>query len=174
VQTLRNAAADIDLLLTVAVDQVPDDDSTVLRLAASCNRDPDGIEAVQEIVAAAPALPPRVRARAFTQPTLKQMARELGLLEIRGEEVPVQQKRFMAEPSATAPGAFDVACFVPHLPVTEMNPQSVPGTLVADIMQCMGIGELRVMTLPQFPVVLSPRSMRRSCAVPHASVARTA
>jgi hypothetical protein len=33
---------------------------------------------------------------------------------------------------------------------------------------------LEAVTLPLFPVVLSPRSMRRSCTAPHASVARTA
>ena len=52
----------------------------------------------------------------------------------------------MAEPSATAPGAFDLACFVPHWVVTDMDPQSVSGSVVADIMLSMGIGELRVMT----------------------------
>lgn len=39
-------------------------------------------------------------------------------------------------------------------------------------MDCDSMG-WRVVTLPLFPVVLSPRSMRRSCAVPHASVAHT-
>jgi hypothetical protein len=52
----------------------------------------------------------------------------------------------MAEPSATTPGTFDVACFVPNAAVTEMDPQGVPGALVADILLSMGIGELRVMT----------------------------
>ena len=52
----------------------------------------------------------------------------------------------MAEPSSTAPGTFDLACFVPNAAVTEMDPQGVPGALVADILLSMGIGELRVMT----------------------------
>src|SRR5690349_3886793 len=46
VQTLRDAA-DINPLLTVEVDQVLAGDSTVLRIAISCNHDPGGIEAVQ-------------------------------------------------------------------------------------------------------------------------------
>ena len=146
VQTLRDAAADIDPLLTVEVDQVPADDSAVLRIAISCNHDPDGIEAVQALVAAAPAMPPRVRVCAFAQPTPREMAHELASLEILGQEVPVQQVRFLAEPSTAAPGTFDVACFVPNAAVTEMDPQGVPGALVADIMLSMGIGELRVMT----------------------------
>lgn len=39
-----------------------------------------------------------------------------------------------------------MACFVPNAAVTEMDPQGVPGALVADIMLSMGIGELRAMT----------------------------
>jgi hypothetical protein len=146
VQTLRDAAADIDPLLTIEVDQVPAADSAVLRVAVSCNHDPDGIEAVQELVAAAPTMPPRIQVCAFTQPTPKEMGRELASLEILGKEVPVQKVRFMAEPSTAAPGTFDVACFVPNSAVTEIDPPSVPGALVADIMLSMGIGELRVMT----------------------------
>jgi hypothetical protein len=146
VQRLRDAAADIDPLLTVEVDQVPAAHSTVLRISVSCNHDPDGIEAVQALVAAAPAMPPRIEVCAFTPPTPKEMARELTSLEILGQEVPVQQVRFMAEPSTTVPGTFDVACFVPNAAVTAMDPQGVPGALVADILLSMGIGELRVMT----------------------------
>ena len=63
-----------------------------------------------------------------------------------GRDVAVQQVRFMAELSTAAPGTFDVACFVPHSAVTEMDPQGLPGALVADVMLSMGIGELRVMT----------------------------
>ena len=146
VQTLRDAATDIDPLLTVEVDQVPAGDSAVLRIAISCNHDPDGIEAVQALVAAAPAMPPRIRVCAFAQPTPREMARELASLEILGREVPIQQVRFMAEPSTAAPGTLDVACFVPDSAVTELDPQGLPGALVADITLSMGIGELRAMT----------------------------
>jgi hypothetical protein len=146
VQTLRDAAVDIDPLLTVEVDQVPADDSTVLRIAVSCNHDPEGIETVQALVAAAPAMPPRIEVCAFTPPTPKEMARELASLEILGQEVPVQQVRFMAEPSTAAPGTFDVACFVPTSAVTDMDVEPIPGALVAHIVLSMGIGELRVMT----------------------------
>jgi hypothetical protein len=145
VQRLRDDAADIDPLLTVEVDQVPAADSTVLRISVSCNHDPEGIEAVQALVAAAPAMPPRIEVCAFTQPTPKEMAHELASLEIFGKEVPVQQVRFMAEPSTAAPGTFDVACFVPESAVTAMDPQGLPGALVADVLLNMGIGELRVM-----------------------------
>ncbi len=146
VQRLRDAAADIDPLLTVEVDQVPAHDSAVLRIAISCNHDPDGIEAVQALVASAPAMPPRIEVCAFMPPTPKEMARELNSLEILGKEVPVQQVRFMAEPSAAVPGTFDVACFVPESAVTAMDPKDLPGALVADILLSMGIGELRVIT----------------------------
>lgn len=74
------------------------------------------------------------------------MARELTSLEILGKEVPLQQVRFMAAPSATVPGILDAGCFVPNSAVTKMDPQSLPGALVADIMLSMGIGELRGMT----------------------------
>jgi hypothetical protein len=146
VQTLRDVATNINPLLTVEVDQVPAGDSAVLRIAISCNHDPDGIEAVQALVAAAPAMPPRIQVCAFSQPTPRTMARELASLEILGREIPVQQVRFMAEPSSTAPGTFDLACFVPDSAVTEMDPKSLPGALVADITLSMGIGELRAMT----------------------------
>jgi hypothetical protein len=125
---------------------VPAGDSAVPRIAIGCNHDPDGIDAVQALVAAAPPMPPRIQVCAFAPPTPKAMSRELASLEILGKEVPVQQVRFMAKPSTAAPGTFDVACFVPKSAVTEMDPQSVPGALVADIMLSMGIGELRVMT----------------------------
>ena len=146
VQTLRNAAAAIDPLLTVEVDQVPANDSTVLRIAISCNHDPDGIEAVQQLVAAAPAMPPRIQVCAFTQPTPKEMAHELTSLEVLGRDVPIQKVRFMAEPSTTAPGTFDLACFVPQSAVTDEDPEEVPGALVANIVLSLGIGELRAMT----------------------------
>ena len=118
VQTLRDAATNIDPLLTIEVDQVPAGDSAVLRIAVSCNCDPEGIEAVQALVAAAPAMPPRVQVCAFAQPTPREMAHELASLEILGQEVPVQQVRFLAEPSTAAPGTFNVACFVPESAVT--------------------------------------------------------
>jgi hypothetical protein len=146
VQTLRDAAADIDPLLTVEVDQVPAHDSAVLRIAVSCNHDPDGIEAVQELVAAAPKMPPGIQICAFSQPLPREMANELGSLEVLGQEVSIQHVRFMAQASDTAPGTFDVACFVPSSAVTDMDPQSIPGALIAHIVLSMGIGELRVMT----------------------------
>lgn len=147
VQMLRDAAAaEIDPLLTIEVDQVPAADSAVLRIAVGCNHDSDGIDAVQALVAAAPTMPPRIQVCAFTPPMPREMARELTSLEILGKEVPVQQVRFMAEPSAAAPGTFDLACFVPSSAVTEMDPPGLPGAVVADIMLSMGIGELRVMT----------------------------
>jgi hypothetical protein len=146
VQTLRNAAADIDPLLSVEVDQVPVNDGALLRIAISCNHDPDGIEAVQELVAAAPAMPPRIQVCAFSQPVPREMALELGSLELLGQEVPIRQVRFLAEPSATASGTFDIACFVPKWAVPDMDPEGVPGALLANIVLSMGIGELRVMT----------------------------
>jgi hypothetical protein len=143
---MRAAVADVDPLLTVEVDQVPANDSAVLRIAIGCNHDPDGIEAVQQIVAAAPAMPPHIQVCAFAQPMPKEMARELASLDILGRKIPVQKVRFMAEPSSMAPGTFDIACFVPDSAVTEMDPEHLPGALVADITLNMGIGELRVMT----------------------------
>ena len=146
VQKLRSAAADIDPLLTVEVDQIPADDATVLRIAVSCNHDPVGIEAVQELVAAAPPMPPRIQACAFVQPMPKEMAHGLGTIEIHGREVKLHQVRFLAEPSTIAPGTFDVVCFVPTSALTEMDLQDVPGALVANVVLSMGIGELRSMT----------------------------
>ncbi|WP_029002012.1 hypothetical protein [Azohydromonas australica] len=91
VQTLRNPVADIDPLLTVKVDSIPAGDSAVLRIAIGCNHDPDGIETVQALVAAAPAMPPRIQIFAFTQPTPKEMAREFTSLEVLGRDVPFQK-----------------------------------------------------------------------------------
>lgn len=146
VQKLRSAAADIDPLLTVEVDQIPTGDATVLRIAVSCNHDPEGIEAVQEVVAAAPPMSPCIQACAFVQPIPKEMAHGLGTIEIHGREVRLHQVRFLTEPSTIAPGTFDVVCFVPTSALTEMDPQDVPGALVANVVLSMGIGELRSMT----------------------------
>ena len=145
-ETLCNAAADIDPLLSVEVDQMPANDGAMLRIAVSCNHDPAGIEVVQELVTMAPVMPPRIQVYAFTQPVPKEMARELGSLTILGREVAIQQVRFLAEPSAIVPGTFDVACFVPTSALTEMDLEGVPGALVANFVLSMGIGELRVMT----------------------------
>jgi hypothetical protein len=148
VQTLRDAAAEIDPLLSVEVDQIPVDDGAgaVLRIAVSCNHDPEGIEAVLALVAAAPPMPPRIQACAFAQPMPERMARELGSIEVVGNEVPLHRVRYMAEPNGIAPGTFDVVCFVPGAAATAIDPQEVPGALVANIVLSMGIGELRVMT----------------------------
>ncbi len=87
-------------------------------------------------------MPPRIQVCAFTPPAPKAKARELASLEILGQEGPIQQVRLLAEPCTAAPGTFDVACFVPEAAVTAMDPQGVPGALVADIMLSMGSGEL--------------------------------
>jgi hypothetical protein len=146
VQRLRDAVTDIDPLLTVEVDQVPAADSAVLRIAISCNHDPAGIEAVQALVAAAPPMPPRLQVCAFEQPIPTQLAHELGLIGIRGREIPLHHVRFLAKPSAVAPGTFDLACCVPAAAVSDLDQEKVPGALVAHIVLSMGIGELRVMT----------------------------
>src|SRR5690242_8121491 len=54
VQTLQDVATDIDLLLTVAGEQVLDGDSAELRFIIGCNYDADAIEAVQQLMASAP------------------------------------------------------------------------------------------------------------------------
>lgn len=146
VETLRDALADVDPLLRVGVDQVPANDGAVLRIAISCNHDPEGIETVQALVAAAPVMPPRIRVCAFSQPLPREMVRGLGPLEFLGHDVPIDQARFVAQPSPTGPGTFDIACFVPDCAVTDLDPEDVPGALFANIALSLGIGELRVMT----------------------------
>ena len=146
VETLRDAAADIDPVLRVGLDQVPANDGAVLRIAISCNHDTDGIEAVQRLVAAAPMMPPRIRVCAFSQPLPWEMACGLGPLEFLGHDVLIHQVRFLAKPSPTGPGTFDIACFVPELAVTDGDTEDIPGALFANLVLSMGIGELRVMT----------------------------
>jgi hypothetical protein len=148
VQTLRDAVADIDPLLTVEIDQIPVDDGAgaLLRIAVSCDHDPAGIEAVQALVAVAPAMPARIQVCAFIQPIPERMARALGSIDVLGTSVPLHQVRYMAEPNGVAPGTFDVACFVPGTATTDLDPDDVPGALVANAVLSLGIGELRVMT----------------------------
>lgn len=143
---MRNAACDIDPLLSVEIEPVPNNDGVVLSLIITCNHNPEGIEAVQDFVAWAPPMPPRLQACAFTPPLPKETARELDSLELLGREVPLQKVRFLAEPSNTAPGTFDIVGFVPPSGITGMDPEEVPGTVVANVVLSMGIGELRVMT----------------------------
>lgn len=146
VDTLRSAVADIDPLLRVGVDQVPANDGAVLRIAISCNHNPEGIEAVQALVAAAPAMPPRMRVCAFSQPIPREVAGRLGPLDFLGHAVCVQDVRFLASPNPAGAGTFDIACYVPEAAVTDMDPDDVPGALFANLALSMGIGELRLMT----------------------------
>jgi hypothetical protein len=158
VERLREAAAEIDPRLCVEVDQLPVHDGAMLRIAVSCNHDPEGIGAVQELVAAAPAMPPRIQICAFSQPLPREMAGELGTLDVLGQQVPIHEVRFLAEPSITAPGTFDIACFVPSSAVTDLDPQGVPGALLANIVLSMGLGELRLMTrVSSIGIAVTPR-----------------
>lgn len=148
VQALRDAVADIDPLLTVEIDQIPvdGDAGALLRIAVSCDHDPAGIEAVQALVAVAPAMPARIHVYPFIQPIPQRMARALGSIDVLGTSVPLHQVRYLAEPSGVSPGTFDVACFVPAAATTDLDPDDVPGALVANVVLSLGIGELRVMT----------------------------
>jgi hypothetical protein len=53
--------------------------------------------------------------------------------------------RFLAKPSATEPGAYDVACFVPTAAVTGMD-HGIPGSLASQLVLGLGIGEIKLMT----------------------------
>ncbi len=145
-QTLRDAATDIDPLLIVEADPVPASDSAVLRIVIGCDNDPEGIEAVRELVAAAPAMPPRIQICAFEPPLPKEMARNLTWVNVIGTKVQAQKVCFMAEPSTAVPGTFDLTSFVPSSAVCEFDPKDIPGALVTRFILDMGIGELRLMT----------------------------
>lgn len=156
VDTLRSAVADIDPLLRVGLDQLPANDGAVLRIAISCNHNPEGIESVQALVAAAPEMPPRMRVCAFSQPIPREMAGRLGPLDFLGHAVSLQDVRFLATPNPAAPGSFDVTGFVPEVAATDMDPDDAPGALFVNLALSMGIGELRLMTrVNAMSVVLS-------------------
>lgn len=103
-QTLRDAATDINPLLIVEMDPVPASDSAVLRIVIGCDNHPDGIEAVRELMAAAPAMPPRIQICAFAPPLPKDLARQLTWVNVLGTKVQARKVRFMAKPSTAAPG----------------------------------------------------------------------
>lgn len=145
-ETLCNTAIDINPLLMVEMAPVPVNGSTVLRIVIGCDNNPDGIEAVRELVAAAPAMPPRIQICAFAPPLPKEVARQLTWVNVLGTKVQAQKVRFLAEPSTAAPGTFDLTSFVPSSAVSEFDPKDIPGSLVTRFILDMGIGELRLMT----------------------------
>ena len=145
-ETMRSAVHDIDPLLSADLDHGYSNDAKVLMIIVTCNDNPAGIEAVQQLVAAAPAVPPCFKVCAFRPAIPKERMCERGFLSVQGTQLHAEEVRFMALPAHAMPGTFDIACFVPPSSQTEMDPDKVPGAFAAYTVLSMGIGELRFMT----------------------------
>jgi hypothetical protein len=145
-EMVRSAVSDIDPLLSADLEQRYGNGDMALLIVITCNGNSAGIEAVQQLVATAPALPPCFQVCAFRPPVPKERLCQRRFLGVYGTDIPVEQVRFMVLPSNATPGIFDIACFVPPSSKTEMDPDKVPGASVAYMVLIMGIGELRFMT----------------------------
>lgn len=145
-ETVRSAVEDTDPLLSADLDLDSSLDGSALTIVIACNDNSAGIEAVQRLVASAPAVLPCFQVRAFRPPMSKEKLCEPGLLSVDGTDIQVEQVRFKPLPSHATPGVFDIACFVPPSSKTEMDPDEVPGAFAAYTVLSRGIGELRFMT----------------------------
>lgn len=145
VPVLDAAAKAVDEHLSVEIEQVPAGDGSTILLAISCGCNPQGLDAVLGLVDAAPALPPGLSTCAFKPPIPRDAAEGLGTMELAGKQVVPGSLRFLAKPSATEPGAYEIACFVPAAAVTDMD-HGIPGALASQLVLGMGIGEFKLMT----------------------------
>jgi hypothetical protein len=145
VALLDDAAKEVDQHLSVEIEQVPAGSGRATLLAISCGFDPEGIDAVLALADAVPALPAGLHTCAFRPPIPKEVAEGFGTMEIADKQVALGALRYLAKPSLTEPGAYDIACFVPSAAVTDMD-HGVPGSLASQLVLSIGIGELRLMT----------------------------
>jgi hypothetical protein len=142
---LDDAAREVDQRLSVEINQVWAEGSSAIQVTISCGCDPEGSDAVLALVDAVPALPTGLRSCAFKPPIPKELAESFGAMEIADKQVAISALRFLAKPSATEPGAYDVACFVPTAAVTGMD-HGIPGSLASQLVLGLGIGEIKLMT----------------------------
>ncbi|NML17137.1 hypothetical protein [Azohydromonas caseinilytica] len=145
VTVLDDAAKEVDQRLSVEINQVPQGEGSAILLAISCGCDPEGIDAVLALVEAAPALPAGLSTCAFKPPVPREVAESFGAMEIADKQVPISALRYLAKPSASEPGAYDIACFVPSTAVTDMD-HGIPGSLASQLVLGLGLGELKLMT----------------------------
>ena len=145
VPVLDDAAKDVDQRLSVEIEQVPAEGGSAILLAISCGCDPEGMDVVLALVADAPLLPTGLSTCAFKPPIPREAAEGFGAMEIADKQVAVSAVRYLARPSASEPGAYDIACFVPTAAVTDMD-HGIPGSLASQLVLGMGIGELKLMT----------------------------
>ncbi|WP_028998497.1 hypothetical protein [Azohydromonas australica] len=144
-EMMRSAVEDIEPLLSADLDLDSSLDGQ-LTIVITCNDNSAGIEAVQRLVASAPAVLPCFQVRAFRPPMSKEKLCEPGFLSVDGTDIQVEQVRFKPLPSHATLGAFDIVCFVPPSSKAEMDPDKVPGAFAAYMVLTRGIGELRFMT----------------------------
>lgn len=145
VTVLDDAAREVDQRLSVEINQVWAEGSSAIQVTVSCGCDPEAHDAVLALVDAVPALPSGLRSCAFKPPIPKELAESFGVMEIADKQVDISALRFLAKPSATEPGACDIACFVPTAAVTDMD-HGIPGSLASQLVLGLGIGELKLMT----------------------------
>ncbi|NML16366.1 hypothetical protein [Azohydromonas caseinilytica] len=141
---LGKAAQPFNRFLGVEFNPVSPPEGSRLEIIITCDGNGAGMQAVQDLVALAPALPKGLSVRAF-RPPLPQEVIEASEVEIGGKKVRLADLRYVATPSATQAGRFDLQAYVPWQAVT---PQDInaPGSVVAMLALGHGIGEERLLT----------------------------
>ncbi|WP_028998438.1 hypothetical protein [Azohydromonas australica] len=145
-EVLADAVAAFDERLGIEIDNTPTQDGSAIRLAVTCNGDPDGVDAVLALTAAAPALPDGLIVHAFKPPVPKEVMADFGVIEFADTEVRFQDVRYVAAPSEDSPGRYDIVCFLAPEAAIDVD-ENIPGITVAAVVLGMGLGELKVMKL---------------------------
>ena len=145
-EVLANAAAAFDEHLSVEIDNTPTQDGAAVRLAITCNGDPDGMEAVLALTTSAPALPAGLLVNAFKPPVPREVLADFSTMDFAGIEVRFQDVRYVAASSVENPGRYDIGCFLPPEAATVFD-DDIPGITVAALVLGMGLGELKTMML---------------------------
>jgi hypothetical protein len=164
-EVLADAAAAFDEHLGIEIDNTPTQDGAAIRLSVTCNGDPDGVNAVLALTAAAPPLPAGLVVNAFKPPVPKEVLAEFGVMEFAGTEVEFRKVKYRAAPSEDILGHYDIVCFLPPEAATEFD-EDIPGITVAALVLGMGLGELKVMTLvARLGVLLTGKAPQDSVSV---------
>lgn len=140
---LGKAAQQFHKELGVEFNPVSPPEGSLLEILVTCDGNGAGADAVRELVAAAPALPPGLNVRAFRPPMPPEVI-QASEVEVAGKSVKLSDIRYAATPSAQRAGRYDIQCFVPWQAVAPQDRVS-PGSVIAMLALGHGIGEERLL-----------------------------
>jgi hypothetical protein len=141
---LGKAAQQFNRHLSVEFNPVSPPPGSKLEILVTCDGNGAGLEAVQDLVALAPALPAGLNLRAFRPPMPAEVI-AASEVELGGKKVKLADLRYVATPSAVHAGRFDILCFAPWQAVTP-DDRGHPGSVVAMLALGHGIGEERLLS----------------------------